>query len=544
MSSSENSSSNPFKDRFENWEGPVRPDFWNDMEKNLEKTPNVPSMKPGIWGWISGIILLGGIGAGVFWNNSVPEKTKAVDDVQISHVQSEKPTAKNPLPGASVNPALPYPESSRKTESARKQNTQRPESEATFSQAASAETESVPESNPSVKTTLQSEKERQPSKATAFVLDGASSLPPSQERETQNRVKARSEKQILAASGKDNPSQHKSDKPESEPILISGIRENGETAAASSHTEAEIPVKRIDPINENEGKAVLSFDGPARETPAANQNEGSPLNQVPMQEEKEQIKPVLLAQQDADSGKPTQADSVQVAEQKTMPLLMESPKKPRSADSSQSRKRLSFWAGVSLNGVSRQMKLFRRPEEFFGKESRGLKQFRTSPTAGLHLTGNLDCFPWLALRLDVAAMTWLETVEYQMEAGQSAERQYNSDQQDSTLMLVQPKISPRNELSSSWNGLLGMMPELDFHPEGGAHGLRLGNRFQWILRNPTDSRFQLWTPGLAFYRKNKKWDGEIRMHFYRQEEKSPRILPESRAEIRQILWGFTLRRRL
>lgn len=538
MSSSENSSSNPFKDRFDNWEGPVRPDFWNDLEKNLDAS----TKKPSHWWWISGLILLGGISTGI-WYNFDSEKTKASDGIQASQFQSEKSTAEKTLPAApTINPTLTHPESSSRTESAPKQNAQSPESENTLRQEESGQFGTVTETGPSAKHTLPVEKERLTPPSKAFVLESVSgSL---EERGTQNWVKTQSKKQALVASENKHAKQQKQDKPKSETILIPAMLVNGEKSEASSPTEEKNPGKRIDPIVEKNGHSVLSSDAAVAETLAANQNVENPLNQFPLKEEQEQMKTASAEQAAAGSGKPNQTDSVQVADQKTMPIQMESPKKSRSADSSQSRKRLSYWAGVSANGVSRQMKLFRRPEEFLGKESRGLKQFRISPVAGLHVTGNLDWLPWLALRLDVTAMAWLETVEYRIEAGQSAERDYNTDQQDSAIMLVQPKISPRNEVKSSWNGLLGIMPELDFHRKKGSYGLRLGNRFQWNLRNTPDSRIQLWTPSLAFYRKNKNWDGEFRMHFYRQEEKSPRILPESRAEIRQILWGFTLRRRL
>ena len=539
MSSSENSSSNPFKDRFENWEGPVRPDFWNDMERNLD----VPTMKQGIWWWISGIIMLGGIGAGV-WYNSGSENTKTMHDVRTSLVQSEKPAVEKSLPAAAGNTASPHPESSWKTGSAPKQNAQSPESERPVKQEAAVQSGPLPESGPSANPTVPFEKDRQPSQAKAIVLTGVAGLPSLGERGTQNRVKTRPEIQTLAASGRNNAKQRRPEKSKSQPILISGIRENGETAAAASHSEPEIPARQIDIIREKEGQPVLSIDAPVAETPPAIQDEGNQLNQFPLKEDIEQMKAASVEQPAGGSGKPNLTDSVQVADQKTMPLQIDSSQKPGSADSSHIRKRLTFWAGVSVNGISRQMKLFRSPEEFFGKESRGVQQFRTSPLAGLHVTGNMDCLPWLALRLDVTAMAWVETIEYRIEAGQSAERAYNNDQQDSTIMLVQPRNVPRKEVSTSWNGLLGMMPELDFHAEKGSYGLRLGNRFQWIIRNPPDSRFKVWNPGLAFYRKYKKWDGEVRMHFSSQAEKSPRILPKARAEIRQILWGFTLRRSL
>ena len=539
----ENQTPNPFRDRFENWEGPVRPDFWNDLEKNLDARPRKRFFGLWFFGALSGVLLIG-LWVIPFHFSSEPElahKTNQVHESasgihstiagkQQDQIPAHEETASNKtVPAESLNKRKDKADS---------------DSQGQLSDGVST---SFSESNDNTQGLNHSRKPSFPGyskrnqSGSIQIQSGVNQVSDKwkrRENNTRRYVNLGHEiaREKTNRSGNGQPS-------------------SGESEDAN-FSKTSIPDAGNEGSNQPERIAVGRSKKPdMKDVPVVK----PPFHSSDGQDDSKQkadIHPSENTIKQSGSGsekfsKIEPAVSIQDSISKTEKNLLVERKDtlPQKRDSLYQKKKQAFWLGLSLQGFSQKLIWVRPASDFQGAEAKRLVQLWRSPALGGHFSGSRKLLPWLSLRLEGLGLVWMERVEYQIEPGREASQIYESQNQEQTISLVSPVVTNQRQIFRSWHGLLGLLTELDFHLSNQKAGLRIGNRVQWLFdragKGQTNrNSFQAFVPGLAVYHRYRNWEGELRMSMFDQKVKSLAGMPQSRLQSHQTFLGFAIRKPL
>jgi hypothetical protein len=539
----ENQTPNPFRDRFENWEGPVRPDFWKDLEKNLDARPRKRFFGWWFFGALSGVLLIGlwVIAPHFSSDPELAQKTNSIHgiDSRLRPAIAEKQENQTPaheergshktVPAGSLN---------------KQEDNEDVESQGRITDGVAT---SFSESNANPQAINQSRKPSPPEYSKRNQSESIQIQTSGNRVSTKRKPRENTTRQLVGLDHgnardktirfeKGQPSSGESEDAKVSKTFIPGARHGGSDqperiAAGRSQeqgveevTKAELPVHST--MGQNNSRQL-----------AESQPSESPIQQSGSVSEllstTEPVAPLQDSLSKADPNLPSER----------MDTL------PQRKDSLDQKKRHPFWFGFSLHAISQKLRWVRPASDFQGAEAKRLVQLWHSPALGGHISGSRMLLPWLSLRLEGMGLVWMERVEYQIEPGRKASQIYESQNPEQTISLVTPVAINQRQILHSWHGSLGLLTELDCHLSNQKSGLRIGNRVQWLFDRVGEGQtnrnsFQAFVPGLAVYHRYRKWEGELRLSVFDQKVKSLAGMPESTLQSLQTFLGFTIRKPL
>lgn len=540
----ENQTPNPFRDRFENWEGPVRPDFWNDLEKNLDAKPRKRFFGWWFFGALSGVLLIGlwVIAPHFSTDPELAQKTNlihgtdsglrpiVVEKQEIMRPANEETDSHKTVPAGSL--------SKREGKADAVSQAQLPDEVSTPFSETSSNTQAI-------------QRSRKPSlpKYSKHKQPESIQIQSSGSRVSGNRIRKEITPRSLVDLGNGNARKEsirsghgKLGSGEAESAIISKTNKVNAGNGASPQSERIATGRSQDagiedlpevkpPVHSSLGKNApqqLAGSHPS-ENPVQQSGPGSELTPA--------TQPEVSLQ---DSLSKTNKENLVVERIDTL---------SQKKDSLQRKNKHAFWAGLSLQYFSQKLTWMRPASDFQGAEAKRLVQLWQSPALGGHISASPMLLPWLSLRIEGLGIVWMERVEYQIEPGQNASQIYESQNPQQTISLVTPVATNQRQVFRSWHGLLGLLTELDCHLSNQKSGLRIGNRVQWLFdragKGQTNrNSFQAFVPGLAVYHRYRNWEGELRLSVFDQKIKSLAGMPESTLQSHQTFLGFTIRKPL
>ena len=545
MSTSEHPERNPFRDRFENWEGPVRSDFWADLERNLDQKPR----KKRFWWWIGGFMLFGTL-ATSFWFFSGIKGAGLTQERHLSGGVNPNPSGKVGS-GATAPPSdIDILKSSTPKSQVILHPVPRPQLHKEPMVAASGLKHPSFIGDGSLQDGVLNKGADSPGNKGAN-LKTRKSFSGTKPDTGPGRILSFNPSKEARQSGKRQHTEafgkiQSSALPNSSEFIQPGSTDpNLSNKLAQDDNNQRSKQKRSDQVQPNETRqknkaSVTSSFGPGSDGEKSPKNTSSGLTSVPPNKENQ------FQSAPSDSSNTTHLDLPVAPTEEAFRIdsvqkdVIQKKLKPDNLPSRIFR----YWAGVSVHGLSQNLTWIRRPQEFMGSESRRIQKIRFSPAMAVHLAAGHALLPWLDLRLEGQAVAWFESVTFQLEPGQDANKQYEPVSGSTTQLQVYPTVPVRKEVVTEWNGFAGAQAELDLHKAEGKFGLRMGNRIQYFLTKRSNKPFQAWSPGLAVYRKKNNWDLEIRFQMLRQTDRHIPGLSGTPVQVRQLFWGLILHRQL